>query len=170
MYLSIYFSWCKRLKNVKKTTNLGLQWEIVVIGRVLPKPWKHARQNGQIGNWFLSLGRQTWIGHRLWWRYRVRKSSRHIWDRGNKCDHLSNELSENGKKYVFSEMLTQVNLIGAPIRFPWLTAKRIWSHLSTWSEIFLLLFLTRYCHHNWWPIHVCLPRERNQLPFFPWHW
>ena len=90
---------------MSNTTNLGLQWEIAVVGRVLPMPWRHARQNGQIGNWFLSLGRQTWIDHQLWWRYRVRKSSRHIWDRGNKCDRLSNELSENGKKInIFSEM------------------------------------------------------------------
>ena len=41
------------------------------------------------------------------------------------------------------------------------------SHLLPWSQICLLLFLTRYRHHNRWPIHVCLPRERNQLPICP---
>ena len=41
------------------------------------------------------------------------------------------------------------------------------SHLLPRSQICLLLFLTRYRHHNRWPIHVCLPRERNQLPICP---
>ena len=123
--------------------------------------------HGKNGNWFLSLGRQTWIGHQLWWQYRVRKSSRNISDQVDKCDHILLAVSQG-------------NLIGAPIRFTCVSISLNtyffpfsdnsllkWSHLLPRSQICLLLFLTRHRYHNRWPIHVCLPRERNQLPICP---
>ena len=40
-------------------------------------------------------------------------------------------------------------------------------HLLSWFKICLLLFPTRCGYHHRWPLHVCLPRTRDQLPFCP---